>query len=357
MIFCFVILALTSVSAKNFQAHKETYVAANTVYHGEYRGKCGNDGFYYNDESSIVICSNGNAHIQPCAPGSKNSAKEHYEKGTTYVYRDFCDVNLVDDGYTLTHRDATHSKSDYSTKKVAPKVHVAPKVDVKVAEPKVYAGKYEGKCGNDGFYYNDESSIVICSNGNAHIQPCAPGSKNSAKEHYEKGTTYVYRDFCDVNLVDDGYALKHGYAASAKSDDASSKVDTKVHVPPKVEVKVVESKVYVGKYQGKCGNDGFYYNDEFSIVICSNGNAHIQPCAPGSKNSAKEHYEKGTTYVYRDFCDVNLVDDGYALNHGAYSDVPHQKEYGMPDAYAYHGSYDFFGNAHVHQPAPVNYGW
>jgi hypothetical protein len=69
---------------------------------------------------------------------------------------------------------------------------------------------YTGKCGNDGFYYNDYNSFVICSNGNAHIQPCAPGSKNSANSNYNYGSSYNYRDFCDVNLVDDGYTLKHG---------------------------------------------------------------------------------------------------------------------------------------------------
>lgn len=27
-----------------------------------------------------------------------------------------------------------------------------------------------GKCGNDGFYYNDGGSFVMCSNGNAYVQ-------------------------------------------------------------------------------------------------------------------------------------------------------------------------------------------
>ncbi|ELU17028.1 hypothetical protein CAPTEDRAFT_187685 [Capitella teleta] len=154
MIFCFVILALTSVSAKNFQAavevkhevHKETYV--DTVYYGEYKDKCGNDGFYYNDESTIVICSNGNAHIQPCAPGSKNSAKEHYEKGTkgtTFAYRDFCDVNLVDDGFALKHGYAANAIDDYSSSNVVPKVHVTPKVEGTVVESEVYLGKYQAR--------------------------------------------------------------------------------------------------------------------------------------------------------------------------------------------------------------------
>ena len=70
---------------------------------------------------------------------------------------------------------------------------------------------HAGKCGNDGFYYNDYNSFVICSNGNAYIQPCAPGSKNSGHDRFHYGSSYSYREFCDVNLVDDGYNLKYGY--------------------------------------------------------------------------------------------------------------------------------------------------
>ncbi|ELU13388.1 hypothetical protein CAPTEDRAFT_226069, partial [Capitella teleta] len=89
------------------QAHAPSYSNA-AVYHGQYNGKCGNDGFYYNDHSSFVMCSNGNAYIQPCAPGSKNSANDKYNFGSSYNYRDFCDVNLVDDGYALKHGAGYH---------------------------------------------------------------------------------------------------------------------------------------------------------------------------------------------------------------------------------------------------------
>ena len=72
----------------------------------------------------------------------------------------------------------------------------------------VYYGKYDGKCGNDGLYYRDEKSFIFCSNGSSYVQPCAPGTRNSAYSKYDKGAKYNYRDFCDVNLVDDGYAAK-----------------------------------------------------------------------------------------------------------------------------------------------------
>merc|ERR1711909_66906 len=46
-----------------------------------------------------------------------------------------------------------------------------------------HKSRFIGKCGNDGFYYNDANSFVICSNGNAYYQPCAPGSKNKGHSH------------------------------------------------------------------------------------------------------------------------------------------------------------------------------
>ena len=52
---------------------------------------------------------------------------------------------------------------------------------------------------------------MICSNGNAYEQPCAPGSRNSGYNRYQYGNDYYYHDFCDVNLVDEGYAVRHGY--------------------------------------------------------------------------------------------------------------------------------------------------
>ena len=69
------------------------------AYRGQYGGKCGNDGLYYNSASSFIFCSNGNSYHQPCAPGTKNSGADKYSHGSHYSYRDFCDVNLVDYGY------------------------------------------------------------------------------------------------------------------------------------------------------------------------------------------------------------------------------------------------------------------
>ena len=81
-----------------------------------------------------------------------------------------------------------------------------------------YYGKYPGKCGNDGLYYKDSNAFVFCSNGNSYEQPCAPGSKNSGYGNYNYGGSYGYRDFCDVNLVDQGYAAKRsGYGGKGYS--------------------------------------------------------------------------------------------------------------------------------------------
>ena len=77
-----------------------------------------------------------------------------------------------------------------------------------------YHGRYPGKCAIDGLYYKDAESFVYCSNGNSYVQKCAEGSRNSAYGKYSYGGSYGYRDFCDVNLVDAGYAAP-AYAAPA----------------------------------------------------------------------------------------------------------------------------------------------
>ena len=74
-----------------------------------------------------------------------------------------------------------------------------------------FHGRYGGRCDRDGFYYKDQGSMVICSNNNAYVQPCAPGTRNSNYNSYNRGGHYHYRDFCDVNLVDYGYGVRHGY--------------------------------------------------------------------------------------------------------------------------------------------------
>merc|ERR1712076_287756 len=55
-------------------------------YHGRYAGKCGNDGIYFRDSGSFVMCSNGNSYVQPCAPGSRNAAYGSYSYGQSYGY-------------------------------------------------------------------------------------------------------------------------------------------------------------------------------------------------------------------------------------------------------------------------------
>merc|ERR1712179_666138 len=83
-----------------------------------------------------------------------------------------------------------------------------------------YHGRYAGKCGNDGIYFRDSGSFVMCSNGNSYVQPCAPGSRNAAYGSYSYGKSYGYSDFCGVNLVDYGYGAKgrgYGYGAPSYS--------------------------------------------------------------------------------------------------------------------------------------------
>lgn len=65
---------------------------------------------------------------------------------------------------------------------------------------------------DDGLYYRDLNSFVICSNNNPSVQACAPGSRNPEQGSFKYGDFYNKSDFCAVNLVDLGYAA----AASIK---------------------------------------------------------------------------------------------------------------------------------------------
>ncbi|ELU11494.1 hypothetical protein CAPTEDRAFT_221613 [Capitella teleta] len=128
-------------------------------------------------------------------------------------------------------------------------------------------------------------------------------------------------------------------AAVASASDVKKVVETK-----QVSYQSTGRAVYHGAYPGKCGNDGLYYNDYSSFVVCTNGNAYIQQCAPGSKNSGLKNYNYGNSYSYRDFCDVNLVDDGYTLYNGGYNtgyhgnaaaSYGHNAGYGVNTGYGY----------------------
>jgi hypothetical protein len=75
-----------------------------------------------------------------------------------------------------------------------------------------------GTCSNDGLYYKDDSTFVICSNGYASEQPCPPGTKTGGYPSYQAGYYYGYTDLCSVNLVDYGYGPS-SYASSASYAD------------------------------------------------------------------------------------------------------------------------------------------
>ena len=79
-------------------------------------------------------------------------------------------------------------------------------------------------------------------------------------------------------------------------------------------------------------------------MICSNNNAYVQPCAPGSRNSGYENYKYGATYYYGDVCNINLVDHSYGVNYygnnNVHKDVGHV---GPKHAVSYSETYIFHG--------------
>jgi hypothetical protein len=144
-------------------------------------------------------------------------------------------------------------------------------------------------------------------------------------------------------------ALAGLLALAAASDIYDKKDDYK---EPQQYAAASGAYTYHGKYPGKCGQDGLYFRDEKSFVFCSNGNSYVQPCAPGSRNSAYGKYSYGGKYDYRDFCDVNLVDEGYAAKHSGYGyDAP---SYGYDAGYGYDNAR--YGPGYGYAPRGYGYG-
>ena len=84
-------------------------------------------------------------------------------------------------------------------------------------------------CSNDGYYFNDDTSITLCSNGNAYRLRCAPGTQNQAGRHFSKS----YNDFCTVNLNDYGYgASKYGSHSSFSSGHGHGGYQMPSYKPP-----------------------------------------------------------------------------------------------------------------------------
>jgi len=234
----------------------------------------------------------------------------------------------------------------------------------------IYHGLYPGSCTADGLYYKDYTNYVMCTGGLAYPQVCSPGTKCSEEGKYTYGDYYSLGDFCNVNLLVAGYKpVANAYHAPVPSYHApvpSYHAPLPVHVAPVVkeaeeeeaeeEVKAevggfsrkglyegygqTDGKfVFRGKYADSCKLDGLYYRDYQSYVICSNNNAYVQPCAPGTRNSVYDKYAFGGYYSYADFCDVNLTDFGYAAKRAAYGYAARKKlAYGYP-GYGYGAGY------------------
>lgn len=59
--------------------------------------------------------------------------------------------------------------------------------------------------------------------------------------------------------------------------------------------------------QGTCRDDGLYYNNQHSFVMCAGNNYYIQPCPPGTMNRPFQGYNGNQPFRFENFCDVNLV--------------------------------------------------
>ena len=73
--------------------------------------ECGEDGFYYLTEQRYVICEGGYFAFQDCAPGSKSLPFDNYPGEGMYRDIVFCNVNLVDSGYTVLNQPSQDVRS------------------------------------------------------------------------------------------------------------------------------------------------------------------------------------------------------------------------------------------------------
>jgi len=233
--------------------------AATYAYHGLYAGSCAQNGLYYQDYYSYVMCAEGVPVVQKCADGTKSKEEGDYVYGNYYSLGAFCGINILAASYNPVvntyhaplntyiapvpskHAAVPSYHAPVPTYHAPLPVHPAPvakaiegaeAVETEVekgfsrdglfkgygqqAGKFVFRGKYADDCSNDGLYYRDYQSYVICSNNNAYVQPCAPGTRNSAYERFAYGSYYGYADFCDVNLTDFGYAGKRSAAGAAR---------------------------------------------------------------------------------------------------------------------------------------------
>ncbi|ELT94697.1 hypothetical protein CAPTEDRAFT_209357 [Capitella teleta] len=84
--------------------------------------------------------------------------------------------------------------------------------------PSPYAPSHIGKCNqNDGFYYLNDGSFMICTNGAAYMQPCAPGTQNAPAQFFSQGSYESQAVFCGVNLISQHYLNYYGINPSANS--------------------------------------------------------------------------------------------------------------------------------------------
>ena len=153
---CLVGAALASSSYDSYEAPKDN---GAYVYHGKYPGECSYDGLYYNDETSFIFCTHGFSYNQKCSPGTRNSAYSKFSYGESYSTRDFCDVNLIKDGYVAQYapkyeepsyaepakypEPAGYDGPSYEEPKYEPAGYDAPSYEPKYEEPSYAAPKYE----------------------------------------------------------------------------------------------------------------------------------------------------------------------------------------------------------------------
>ena len=235
-------------------------------------GSCNIGGLYYNDATSIIICTNTRAFFQPCPPGTKNSGLQSYITGTKYTENSFCDVNLIALGEYKGKRDmafepqSSHRRFFKHGQRRIPDNHVDQRVEHYNKEP-VYYKHYE----NDKSYPHSEHQELSTKHAyldesmqDGHTQHKSPaGYEEIPYTHSDSlyhGQSYTDDTYIDDSYTDDTY-IDGSYEDDTYFDD-SYEYDS--YIDDSYEDDSYEDDTYIDdSYEDDSYEDDTYIDDSY----------------------------------------------------------------------------------------------
>jgi len=257
------------------------------------------------DEQTFITCSNGKAHIMPCAKGTVFDPKlkrcDHPKAlmADTYAEPKHSPCTGLKDGDYPNPADCTKfftcSNGNALLMKCSSSLHFNPKTKQcdypdKAGCKKTPAIPCYGKPNGDYPNPEDEHTFITCSNGKAHIMPCAKGTVFDPKlkkcDHPKALMADTYADPKPSFNCWKKCSIKGGYCNACGTNHACCRVGWK-RDPQECKGAQIPCKGYhcCAKLGNACQHrpDGDYPNpdDCGSFISCSNGDKFLMPCPAG----------------------------------------------------------------------------